>query len=401
MKFKLLVFLGSLALLMNPANAEVQINGFASIVTGIAIEDETEGSAAAPDGDSDYNERTVDNLQESKVALQWSADLGDGMRFVGQTMARGDASTGFQLNYDWAYFDFNVGESSKIKFGRLRIPFYKYSDYLDVGYAYHWITPPADMYSLSFSNMDGVSYQQNMEAMGLDQSLTIAIGTYQGLLSLGTEQVESALENLITINWSATMGDHEFTAAYAQADVYVPATATAGLAGVATAGGDDANKVLINGDLGSFVGVGYKGTFGDIVIYSEYSVVKVDDSIFADTNGGYLGMSYNMNDYTYHVTYGMREAKEKTYAAGTDAIDLGLAGGGAASGSTLNSTSRFLGNGENTTITIGVRKDIGTSSAIKVDLDLYNEDRVQTDQTTAVSEEKSATTLKFAIETMF
>lgn len=448
MRLKILLLLSTFVLMAATTQAEVKINGFASIVTGIAIEDETESDTS--NGDSAYNERTVDNLQESKVALQWAGDLGEGMRFVGQTMARGNSATGFQLNYDWAYFDFNVGDSAKLKVGRLRIPFYKYSDYLDVGYAYHWITPPTSMYSLSFSNMDGVSYQQNMEAMGMDHSLTVAVGTYQGLLSLGTENVQSSLENLIAINWSATMGDHEFSAAYAQADVYVPANATASLALVA---GAEANKVLINGDLGSFVGIGYKGTFGDLSVYSEYSIVKVDDSIFSDTEGGYLGVSYNMDDYTYHITYGIRKAKEKVYAA-TTGIDLGVAGTAAAigaataaattagggtadaaatagknasdaflaayladlaanagvgigpeatyeNGTTLNSTSRFLGNGDSTTITIGARKDIGMSSALKVELDLYTEDRVQTALASAVSEEKSATTLKFAIETMF
>ncbi len=78
------------------AAAEVQINGFASIVSGIDFEDEGQGA---------YGNRTVDNLQESKVALQWTADLEKGIRFVGQTMARGNATTGFSLNYDWAYFD--------------------------------------------------------------------------------------------------------------------------------------------------------------------------------------------------------------------------------------------------------------------------------------------------------
>lgn len=432
MKFKLLGVLAIGLLTSLHAFSEVQINGFASVVSGIDFEDEEQ---------SDYGNRTVDNLQESKVALQWMADLDEGVRFVGQTMARGDSSTGFQLNYDWAYFDFNVGDSAKLKFGRLRAPFYKYSDYLDVGYAYHWITPPKSMYTLNFSNIDGFSYQQNINAMGLDQSLTVAVGAYQGILSLGTEEVQSSLENFIAINWSATMGNHEFSAAYAQADVYVPAEATAGLAGIATAGGEDANKVLINGDLGSFVGIGYKGTFGDFVIYSEYSVVKVDDSIFSDTEGGYLGVSYNMGDYTYHITYGIRKAEEKTYASGTDALDLGVLGqaqvvaasasaastaagndattaandglvaqGGFladpdaasyASGTTLNSTARFLGNGDSSTITLGVRKDIGASTAIKVDLDLYTEDRIQTALVSAVSEERKATTLKFAVETMF
>ncbi len=198
------------------AAAEVQINGFASIVSGIDLEE---------DGKSAYGNRTVDNLQESKVALQWTADLEKGLRFVGQTMARGSATTGFSLNYDWAYFDFNVGDSAKLKFGRLRIPFYKYSDYLDVGYAYHWITPPTSMYSLDFSNMDGVGYQQNFEMMGMEHALNVAVGTYQGILTLNDVPANSALENLVAINWSTTMENHEFYAAYAQADVYVPAAA--------------------------------------------------------------------------------------------------------------------------------------------------------------------------------
>lgn len=401
MQKKILLILVAGLFAMSQAMAEVQINGFASVVTGIDFEE---------DAQSDYNDRTVDNLQESKVALQWSADLGDGMRFVGQTMARGDAAEGFQLNYDWAYFDFNIGNSAKLKFGRLRIPFYKYSDYLDVGYAYHWITPPTSMYSLTFSNMDGVSYQQNFQGLGMDHSLTLAVGTYQGLLTLGEEQVSSALENLVAINWAATVGNHEFTAAYAQADVYMPAAATAGLAGIADAGGDDGDNVLINGDYGFFMGAGYKGTFGDFSIFSEYSIVEIENSVLADTAGGYLGVSYLIDDYTYHITYGVRTAKEKEYAATTDAIDLGIAAVAAAggtptaadaSGSTLNSTARFLGNGDSNTITIGVRKDIGISTAIKVDLDLYTEDRIQDSAVASVSEEKKSTVLKFAVETMF
>ncbi len=108
-----------------------------------------------------------------------------------------------------------------------------------------------------------------------------------------------------------------------------------------------------------------------------------------------------MGDYIYHVTYGTRKAEEKTYTGPLADFDIGTAGGGAASGATLNSTVRSIGNGDGTTITLGVRKDIGVSTAIKIDLDLYTEDRVQTDQVTATSEEKKSTTLKFAIETMF
>jgi hypothetical protein len=316
-------------------------------------------------------------------------------------MARGNAETGFALNYDWAYFDFDIGDSAKLKFGRLRIPFYKYSDYLDVGYAYHWISPPASMYSLSFSNMDGIGYQQNFQTGSIEHALNMTLGQYQGVLTLAGVPADSRLENLVAINWTTIVGNHEFSAAYAQADVYVPAAAAEGLSVLAASPRD----VLIDGDYGFFIGLGYKGTFGDVAVFTEYSMVDVEDSINAATEGGYLGMSYSMADYTYHVTYGISKSDEKTYTGGGSSVafpsDHDDDAGTPDLIVDLNSTARFLGNGDSTTITLGVRKDIGATTAIKVDLDLYTEDRVQTPAIAAVSEEKKATILKFAVETMF
>ena len=297
------------------------------------------------------------------------------------------------MQYDWAYFDFNVGDSGKFKAGRLRIPFYKYSDYLDVGYAYHWITPPESMYSLSFSNIDGLGYQLNFEAAGLEHSLNTVLGAYQGDLPLGGVPTASKLENFLAVNWSASMGDHEFYAAYAQADVYIPATAADGLAAVNIALGGDADDVLVNGDYGHFFGLGYKGTFGDAAVFLEYSQVGIEDSVLADTSGGYIGGSYTMGDYIYHLTFESSKAEEKSYTNG---------GNNLGDGTSLNSlVSSALGNGDSTTITVGVRKDIGISTALKLDLSMYTEDRIQTSALTATEEERTSTTLKFAIETMF
>lgn len=385
-KIPVLFILGLFA--MSQAMAEVQINGFASVVTGIDLEDDGNPT-------NDYDSRTADNLQESKVGLQWTADLDDGMRFVGQTVARGDSADGFVLNYDWAYFDFNVGDSGKFKVGRLRIPFYKYSDYLDVGYAYHWIAPPKSMYSLAFSNMDGVGYQQNFNTGGMDHSINAVLGRYQGTLQIGGNDAPGNLENLIAINYSATMGDHEFYVAYAQADVYIENTTFDSDANGDgnEDGGLDASAgggISLNGDLGSFIGVGYKGSFGPIGVYAEASQVKVDDSILQDSTGYYIGASYNMGEMTYHITYEYEEDKAKSY--GNPGLD---------------SLAQNLGNrsseGDANTITLGARKDIGISSALKAEVSTYTEERYQgiaTDPAATQSEQK-ALLLKVAIETMF
>jgi hypothetical protein len=378
---------------MSQAMAEVKINGFASVVTGIDLEDDGNPT-------NDYSSRTADNLQESKVGLQWSADLDEGMRFVGQTVARGNSADGFVLAYDWAYFDFNVGDSGKLKVGRLRIPFYKYSDYLDVGYAYHWVTPPKSMYSLNFSNMDGVGYQQNFSTGSMEHSVNAVLGRYQGTLQLGGKDAPGNLENLIAINYSATMGDHEFYVAYAQADTYITAdvldtdansdgTADGGLSNLSA----NERDVLVDGDKGSFVGVGYKGSFGDFGFFAEASQVKVDDSIIQDSMGSYVGASYNMGEMIYHVTYEMTDSEGKTFTGKTAPAEAGL-----------NNAARALGNrsseGTSNTITLGARKDIGISSAVKVDISSYTEDRYQDPTATDKSEQK-ALLLRIAVETMF
>lgn len=387
MKQKLLLAMALGLFAFLPAQAEVQINGFASIVMGIDLEGQDDGNIPR----ENYGSRTIDNLQESRVALQWSADLDEGMRFVGQTMARGDASSGFVLGYDWAYFDFNVGDSGKLKFGRVRIPFYKYSDYLDVGYAYHWVTPPPAMYNLAFSNVDGVGYQQNFSNGSLEHSLNVVLGRYQGTLFVGGTPSPGNLENFLAVNWSATMGDHEFYAAYAQADVYIDAPALLDpIATGATALSLDPNDVYINGDLGSFKGVGYKGNFGDIGIFAEWSEVIVEDSILGDSSiGYYLGASYTMGDYTYHVTYEAQENDGTTF-----------------DGTALETSEDFaISEGESSAIILGVRRDIGVSSAMKVELTSFTEDDYfdadPTDGTPGSATERDALILKVAVETMF
>lgn len=87
MKFKQLGVLVIGLLISLHAFTEVQINSFSSVVSGIDLENEDQDQ-------SDYGKRTMDNLQGSRVVLQWMADLDEDIRFVGQTMARGDSSTG-------------------------------------------------------------------------------------------------------------------------------------------------------------------------------------------------------------------------------------------------------------------------------------------------------------------
>lgn len=376
---------------------DIKFNGFASIVTGIDLSDDNALTA----GGEAYTNDTIDNLQESRLGLQLTAPLGDNIRFIGQAIARGNAETGFVSNYEWAYFDYNVGDSGKLKAGRMRIPFYKYSDYLDVGYAYHWITPPKSMYSLSFSNVDGLGYSQNFTAGGMDMSVNTVFGRYQGNLRIAGQDAPGDLQNLGAVNFTLALGNHEFYTAYAQADVYINSAVVTGLiTQIETGFGTDLDdtKLLVDGDKGSFIGVGYKGSIGDIGLYAEASQVIVEDSLIQDSRGGYVGASYNLGEYLVHATYEMQTSDAKK--------GDGLATGGAATAAETAITNALrglggrAGEGNSSTITVGLRKDLGTSNAIKFEVSQYDENRYQSSTATDKSKE-SATLVKVAFEAMF
>lgn len=378
---------------------DIKFNGFASVVSGIDLSDDKALAA----GDEAYTNDTVDNLQESRLGLQVTAPLGDDVRFIGQAIARGNAETGFVSNYEWAYLDYNVGDSGKFKAGRMRIPFYKYSDYLDVGYAYHWITPPKSMYSLSFSNVDGLGYSQNFSVGAMDMSVNTVFGRYQGTLRIAGQDSPGDLQNLGAVNFTVAMGNHEFYAAYAQADVYIDATPLTDIVDNVENSGMaiDATELLIDGDYGSFYGIGYKGSVGDFSFFAEASQVQVDNSALQDSQGGYVGTAYNMGDYLVHLTYEAQTSKAKN----ADGLVTGPnAPTETAVETDINEGLRALGGrgseGDASTITLGLRKDLGKSNAIKFEVSQYDENRYQSAAATDKSKE-SATLVKVAFEAMF
>ncbi len=386
MRTKLLWAL-SLCLLISPfATAEIVFNGFASIVTGIDLNDEQPITSST--SNQAYTDRQFDQLQESRLGLQMTADLEDGLRFIGQLVAKGEADVGYVPKFDWAYFDINVGANDKLKIGRVRIPFYKYSDYIDIGYAYHWIAPPKSMYALSFTNADGISYLHNNTYLGIDTSLSILYGRYQGSLVLGGNPVPGNLENLITINLALELGNHQLYTAYAQADLYIDTSVLSGPVADAFTVISAANPKygLNDGDTGRFAAIGYQGAFNYLTIYAEYSTIQIDDGPQTDTFGGYLGASYLLNEYLWHITFETETDEAQTVGDPTaDFILQRLGNRGSA--------------GDATTINIGVRKDIGSSSALKVEVSQYDQSRYSGASTTKL--DSGYTQLRIALETMF
>lgn len=149
--------------------ADVQLNGFLSAIGGKAtkqINDDT----PVRDYEGDFT-----FYQDSVFGLQARATLSDKLSMTGQMVSRG--ANDYSTELSWGYLAYDVSESTSVRFGRFRTPFYTYSDFLEVGYAYPWVSPSDEVYSLQFDNIDGVDV---LYRTALTEDLSAEIQIYAG-----------------------------------------------------------------------------------------------------------------------------------------------------------------------------------------------------------------------------
>ena len=91
--------------------------------------------------------------------------------------------------------------------GRLRVPFFYYSEFLEVGYAYNWVRLPNDVYGIPFSSFDGVDLVQNFSLGSVDGYVQINYGRQNNDFILFQETYKADMKNLAGISLNLTQGD--------------------------------------------------------------------------------------------------------------------------------------------------------------------------------------------------
>ncbi|QTH73365.1 porin [Pseudoalteromonas xiamenensis] len=296
------------------ATADLRINGFASVYAGQATNDKQK--VYGYDDDATFS-------NESKFAVQISADLTEGLTATSQVIARG--SDDYNAEFEWAYITYHIDDSSQVNAGKMRIPFYKYSDYLDVGYAYRWVRPPQSVYGLSFSTYEGASYLRTDTLGDWDSSLQLLYGNLSEDIIAYTYADPAEMKSIWGINWTMSRDWFSARAAYLVADVSIDELNSAPLsqliAGLNNYGlSNEASKLQTNEDSGYFLGVGFSIDYNDILVDAEYTELEVDDSVLAPQEQFFVSVGYRIGSVTIHSTY--EENQDKHKASRFDTVPL-------------------------------------------------------------------------------
>jgi hypothetical protein len=354
------------------AQADVRINGFANFIGGIS---NTEGS---PYG---YEEE-VSFSEESLFAIQISGDINDKMTATGQLVARGEDD--YSPDFEWAYLTYAATDNLSISAGRLRLPLFRYSASLDVGYSYHWINAPQATYDVPFNNLDGLRFDYSNYAGDWEYNLQLAYGTYENSseeYSVNGNNVVVASAEL-TYEWlklrgvwgssKTTLSLYALEDTFAAFETILPAELY--------------DLYISEDDRGYFVGLGAEIDMFDWFVSGEITSVDTPDSYLREDIAYYITAGLRMGKFTPSITYEVKESDDDFKF--TDQIN--------ALPSADLQTSLYgiqtLLDDDLKNITLGLRYDYDTNIALKADVSKYTDD---------LNDENDATLVRVAVNYVF
>ncbi|MFC4698867.1 porin [Glaciecola siphonariae] len=358
MKKGLLLPVSLLALSVSTAvNADVRINGFANFTAGYTTEDT---------GLYGYEDK-VDFSNGSLFAIQISGSVNENVTATAQLLARGNED--YNAEFEWAYLTYAIDDSSSISGGRLRLPLFRYSSSLDVGYSYHWITAPRSVYSVPFNNYNGLRYDLNGYKGDLEYNVSLFGGEYSNEVSGGDLEADKVFG--ITTEFTYNSFKARFVAGRGSNTLSIDAV-DGTLAQLSPIAPELADDLAMIDDSGLFLGAGFEFDNFDWFVSAEYTSVETKDSFSPKDIAWYVTAGKRIGSWTPHITYEARDGDHDfkfldQVAAFPEQFQPALLQ------ATAGLQSFFME--DFSMLTVGLRYDWSTNIAIKGEVSRYDNKR--------------------------
>lgn len=349
--------------------ADINFSGFLSVGGGFVDDEDSPGY-------NGYDEEDL-TFDKNLLGLQVTGQVNEKLSATAQLIARSEND--YEVNAEWAYLTWQASDSIKVRAGRLRTPFYMYSDFLDVGYAYAWITPPSEVYYLPFNNVDGVDIYATQTLGIFDTSIQAYFGSFEDDLMLGGVASEAKTRNQMGV--AGTLGKDWWTlrAAYHQSDLTIdvtpipigPTMTMGDFATTLTALGypDNAARLLVEDDDAVFTEFGINIDTGRFIAAAEYVEFDPTDAVFSKNIRQYVMAGVRAGSWLFHVTGAQAKDEATNPEAGIPANQPIPVFG---STNVLIGTLQAIAESQVTereVVSLGVRWDVASSTALKFQLD--------------------------------
>jgi len=169
----------------------LEVSGFARVIGGYLDHDDRRFEG--------YTDE-VSFGEQSLVAVQPTYSFNDKLSVTSQLI--GHTNSDRDSGVEWAYLSYQPNSAWHLRAGKLRTPFFIYSDSIDVGYSYPWVTAPIQIYdNYMFSTFNGASASYYQSGSEVALNLEAYYGYFKGDLFFEGSKVdlETEVEDLAGI----------------------------------------------------------------------------------------------------------------------------------------------------------------------------------------------------------
>jgi hypothetical protein len=380
------------------AEDDIRWNGFLNVVGGISRDEPpspTNPGGANSEGGTN-TDFSFDN--ETSAGLQATKPLDESTQVTVQLLSKGNADN-YAAKVQWLYLSHDLSDTQTIRAGKFGIPVYYFSDFLNVGFAYHWVRPPVQVYPFD-PTYTGLNYMHRGTVGSIDWSAEVFTGTENDrLANLGIDVSgkESTGATLLATQdeWSGRLGvftqrarfsliDYDPNATVEQAfDTLINDPATTALAAAYLSGQQTALTADILPMLNYYTDPGYsRMTYFNAALRYEtqrwFAMAEAtrfynDTYMYDDTESGMVTTGMRVGKVLYHagVTYyhsGMtREARADLDISQQTSPPLNEIAN--VIGSAIKSFPAQLTSAKVLVGTVGAAIETGTNSLLKFQLD--------------------------------
>ncbi len=332
--------------------SDVNINGFLSAHAGTNLE-----SNANTYGYDDSIRYRPDTLAGIQITARTNSKMSATIQLVGR------AKDEFEINAEWAFIEYKIDNNWSVQGGRIRIPWFAQSDYLDVKQTYHWTRAPQGVYSAPFNSFEGLKIRYQFEMSNWHSNLALTAGNYQNsnyVLS-GSTLAPTLFDgkSWYSIAWNLTNETTRlFASVHSVQFTLEPENVVAGLQEISDAGyGDVADDIAVVDKQSYIIALGYFFDDSKYLLHGEWSLFDLD-GYFSDQYSQYISAGKYFGDWLIHLTYEKDKNKPHNSLANPIPNDNPI----------KNTALDLLAaqKKENEVYSIGLKYDLDISTAFKV-----------------------------------
>ncbi|MEO5687128.1 MAG: hypothetical protein ABIR54_07175 [Burkholderiaceae bacterium] len=247
------------------------------------------GQSAGASKDGSFN-------PDSKIGGQVNAKANNVFSGTVQAVSKYNGQGNWKPTVEWAFLKVQATPELAIRAGRIGLPFYMVSDYLNVNYSNLWVRPPPDVYGqVSFSHFDGADaiYQTSVGSTTLTGQVFFGETNSPAPVRVHSHQqvglnMTAEFDNGITLRVGR-----------AQGKITVDSTALDGLVGILsqTPFAEVGQELSITRKSASFTGAGISYDHDNFVGSAEFTKRKTA-SYISSTTGWSLTGGYRLGKFT-------------------------------------------------------------------------------------------------------